>query len=81
MKDIYYVALEKGEMALAEVAKKKADEIDSLSMTTDVGKDHFYIMSERKRKQIFIQSCLHHLICDPSNMIWIDSSLILNFPP
>lgn len=34
--DIYYVALEKGEMALAEVAKKKADEIDSLSMTTDV---------------------------------------------
>ncbi|XP_069787807.1 WD repeat-containing and planar cell polarity effector protein fritz homolog isoform X2 [Narcine bancroftii] len=34
--DIYYVALDKGEMALAEVAKKKADEIDAESMTAEV---------------------------------------------
>ncbi|XP_059842117.1 WD repeat-containing and planar cell polarity effector protein fritz homolog isoform X3 [Hypanus sabinus] len=34
--DIYYVALDKSEMALAEVAKKKANEIDVESMTSEV---------------------------------------------
>ncbi|XP_007890535.2 WD repeat-containing and planar cell polarity effector protein fritz homolog isoform X1 [Callorhinchus milii] len=34
--DIYYLALDKGEMALAEVAKKKANEIDTESITTEV---------------------------------------------
>ncbi|XP_078086568.1 WD repeat-containing and planar cell polarity effector protein fritz homolog isoform X2 [Mustelus asterias] len=34
--DIYYVALDKGELALAEVAKKKANEIDAESITVEV---------------------------------------------
>ncbi|XP_041038845.1 WD repeat-containing and planar cell polarity effector protein fritz homolog [Carcharodon carcharias] len=34
--DIYYVALDKGELALAEVAKKKANEIDAESITAEV---------------------------------------------
>uniref|UniRef100_UPI00398EAFA8 WD repeat-containing and planar cell polarity effector protein fritz homolog isoform X2 n=1 Tax=Pristiophorus japonicus TaxID=55135 RepID=UPI00398EAFA8 len=34
--DIYYVALDKSEMALAEVAKKKANEIDAESITAEV---------------------------------------------
>ncbi|XP_064366197.1 WD repeat-containing and planar cell polarity effector protein fritz homolog isoform X2 [Dromaius novaehollandiae] len=34
--DIHYVALDKGELALAEVAKKKANDIDAESITTGV---------------------------------------------
>uniref|UniRef100_A0A8D0HB87 WD repeat containing planar cell polarity effector n=1 Tax=Sphenodon punctatus TaxID=8508 RepID=A0A8D0HB87_SPHPU len=34
--DIHYFALDKGELALAEVAKKKANDIDAESMTTGV---------------------------------------------
>nr|XP_013811193.1 PREDICTED: WD repeat-containing and planar cell polarity effector protein fritz homolog [Apteryx mantelli mantelli] len=35
--DIHYVALDKGELALAEVAKKKANDIDAESITTGIG--------------------------------------------
>ncbi|KAG8124465.1 hypothetical protein E2320_019762 [Naja naja] len=35
-KDIHYFALDKGELALAEVAKKKANNIDTESITTGV---------------------------------------------
>ncbi|XP_044310351.1 WD repeat-containing and planar cell polarity effector protein fritz homolog isoform X1 [Varanus komodoensis] len=35
--DIHYFALDKGELALAEVAKKKASDIDTESITTGVG--------------------------------------------
>ncbi|KAG2467337.1 FRITZ protein, partial [Polypterus senegalus] len=35
--DIHYLALDKGELVLAEVAKKKANEIDAESITTGVG--------------------------------------------
>ncbi|XP_075352926.1 WD repeat-containing and planar cell polarity effector protein fritz homolog isoform X2 [Mycteria americana] len=34
--DIHYVALDKGELALAEVAKKKANDIDAESITTRI---------------------------------------------
>ncbi|XP_067900331.1 WD repeat-containing and planar cell polarity effector protein fritz homolog isoform X1 [Heterodontus francisci] len=34
--DIYYVALDKGELALAEVAKKKANEVDAETITAEV---------------------------------------------
>ncbi|XP_067150765.1 WD repeat-containing and planar cell polarity effector protein fritz homolog [Apteryx mantelli] len=34
--DIHYVALDKGELALAEVAKKKANDIDAESITTGI---------------------------------------------
>ncbi|KAF7249304.1 hypothetical protein EYD10_05182 [Varanus komodoensis] len=37
--DIHYFALDKGELALAEVAKKKASDIDTESITTGVGKN------------------------------------------
>ncbi|XP_025936452.1 WD repeat-containing and planar cell polarity effector protein fritz homolog [Apteryx rowi] len=37
--DIHYVALDKGELALAEVAKKKANDIDAESITTGIGKN------------------------------------------
>uniref|UniRef100_U3IR66 WD repeat containing planar cell polarity effector n=1 Tax=Anas platyrhynchos platyrhynchos TaxID=8840 RepID=U3IR66_ANAPP len=35
--DIHYLALDKGELALAEVAKKKANDIDAESITTGIG--------------------------------------------
>ncbi|XP_035408793.1 WD repeat-containing and planar cell polarity effector protein fritz homolog [Cygnus atratus] len=35
--DIHYFALDKGELALAEVAKKKANDIDAESITTGIG--------------------------------------------
>ncbi|NXO03908.1 FRITZ protein, partial [Rhinopomastus cyanomelas] len=35
--DIHYLAVDKGELALAEVAKKKANDIDAESITTRIG--------------------------------------------
>lgn len=37
-KDIHYVAHDKGELVLADVAKKKANEIDAESLTSGWGK-------------------------------------------
>ena len=38
-KDIHYLALDKGESALAEVARKRASDIDTESITSGVGKN------------------------------------------
>lgn len=38
-KDIHYLALDKGELALAKVAEKKAKEIDAESINAGVGKN------------------------------------------
>lgn len=37
--DIHYLALDKGELALAEVARKRASDIDAESITSGVGKN------------------------------------------
>ena len=37
-KDIHYLALDKGELALAEVARRRASDIDAESITSGVGK-------------------------------------------
>lgn len=38
-KDIHYLALDKGELALAEVARKRASDIDAESITSGIGKN------------------------------------------
>ena len=37
-KDIHYLALDKGELALAEVARRRASDIDAESITSGDGK-------------------------------------------
>ena len=41
VKDIYYMAADKKEHALAEVAKRKADEIHERTMASDVGYEDY----------------------------------------
>lgn len=57
-KDIHYVARDKGELVLADVAKKKANEIDAESLTSGLGERiilsflyFFFLFTTRKTEK------------------------------